>query len=79
MNTGMSVTGPNDYVCGMVNEIIKAGCSAEGSYCMGMICCLAWTNNLQPNRTVLETASTCKTVPEAIALWKEWEKAQTGK
>lgn len=54
-----------------VNELLP-GASPMGSYCLGLICALAWEDRAQPPRSLLDMAARCDSIEQAAALWQEF-------
>ena len=54
-----------------VNELLP-GSTPMGAYSLGLICALAWSEAIEPPRSLLELAATCESVEQASGLYREF-------
>jgi hypothetical protein len=54
-----------------VNELLP-GCTPMGAYCLGAVCSLAWRDERELPRHVLELATKCRTIGMADDLYREF-------
>jgi hypothetical protein len=61
----------------VINEMLAAGCSPIGAYCLGAVCSLAWSAGCEPSRRLLEAATECSSVEEVTELYQDMERMET--
>jgi len=60
-----------------INELLP-NASTSGAYCLGVICCLAWRDGIEPPATLLDMAAKCPSPEQAVALYDEFRALRSG-
>jgi hypothetical protein len=62
---------PTNEQLAIVNQLLPH-CSPGGAYSLGAICSLAWRDNLELPRELLEKAAACASVQQVDILYSEY-------
>lgn len=54
-----------------VNELLRST-AAAGAYCLGLVCALAWRDEIEPPATLLDMAAKCPSPEQAVELYREF-------
>lgn len=66
----VSERGTPEYL-EILNDVLRDA-SAAGAYSVGIVSCLAWQANKEPDRELLQTAAKCQTPREALNAFYLW-------